>query len=91
MMNPVEREQVRLSILRHLAANPTKYGITARLLRQYLGSEGQRLTDAEMQSEIQYLVDKGLVVETTKILSPENMAWRIVAAGRDYLAEVQGE
>jgi hypothetical protein len=45
-----------------------------------------RLTEAEVESEMLYLTDKGLAEETTKILSPENQAWRITAAGRDFLA-----
>ncbi len=90
-MNPDEREQVRLSMLRHLSANPTRFGITPRLLRQYMRCDGQPVTDAECEAELLYLEDKGLICETTKLLSPENRAWRITAAGRDLIATAQGE
>jgi hypothetical protein len=35
---------------------------------------------------LQYLVDKSLLTAVTKTISPENPAWRITAAGRDFLA-----
>lgn len=91
MMSPEDREQVRLSLLRYLAANPTRYGLPLRYLRQALATEGRRLTPAEVEAEVIYLQDKKLVEETVKVLSPENMAWRITASGRDHLALVQGD
>ena len=39
-MNPTEREQVRLSLLRYMASNRSGYGLPARALRQYLHAEG---------------------------------------------------
>lgn len=90
-MNPTEREQVRLSLLRYLAANKGRFGISAAMLRQYLASEGSRLTQAEIEAELLYLTDKGFVLEITKAVSPENLAWRISAEGRDFLAQAQGE
>lgn len=85
-MNSFDREQVRLSLLRYLTANPTQYGLPARYLRQALASEGMVASEAEVLAEIQYLVDKALVAEVTKLVSPENQAWRITAGGRDQLA-----
>jgi hypothetical protein len=86
MMNPEQREQARISLLRIMTVNPTKYGLPGRYLKNATAAEGMRLTEAEIESEMLYLTDKGLAEETTKILSPENQTWRITAAGRDYLA-----
>lgn len=88
--SPEEREQTRLSLLRYLAANRTPYGLPARALRQYLAAEGTRLEVAEVEQEIQYLVDKGLAAALEKALSPEVAVYRITAEGRDLLATAQG-
>ena len=90
-MNPTEREQARLSLLRYLAANRGRFGMVVAMLRQYLAAEGSLLSPAEIEAELVYLADKEMVAETTKSISPENRAWRITAAGRDYLAQVQGD
>lgn len=85
-MNAVDREQTRLSLLRYLSANPTQYGLPARYLKQALATEGTVVSIEEVLAELQYLADKTLIIEVAKILSPENQAWRITAAGRDLLA-----
>mgnify|MGYP000890605725 CR=1 len=90
-MNPTEREQVRLSLLRYMASNRSGYGLPARALRQYLHAEGTSVDLATVEAEMQYLVDKGLAEEIAKTLSPEIRVWRITAGGRDLLATVQGE
>lgn len=88
---PADREQLRLSLLRHLAENPTRWGYNLALLRQLLAAEGHpRLSAETIEAELLYLADKGLVAPVEKLLSPELKAWRITAAGRDVLAETQG-
>lgn len=89
-MNPVELEQVRMSLLRYLGLNPTPYGLPVRLLRQYLAAEGQRCSEDEILAELLYLGDKALVAETTKLLNPELRSFRITAAGRDFCAQQSG-
>lgn len=78
-----QREQVRLSILR--------YGLgsfTVGLSRQYLASEGFKgLSKEEVQLEIDYLEQKGLVRKLSKLISPENRSYSTSAEGRDFLAE----
>ena len=87
-MSPEQREQLRLSLLRFLDGNLTAYGLSANLLLAFARSEGRPgLTLAETRVELEYLADKGLVSQTPKPISPENRAWRITAAGRDFLAE----
>jgi hypothetical protein len=70
-----------------LARNPTQWGFNIALIRQLLAAEGQILTAEEVEAELLYLEDKGMVARSPKIISPELRAWRITAAGRDYLAE----
>lgn len=89
-MNPAEREQVRLSLLRYLAANRTAYGLPVGALRQYLATEGTLLEAETVAAEMQYLTDRGLSEEIQKRLSPEIRCWRITADGRDLLAQTQG-
>ena len=87
-MNKQLREQVRLSLLRHLDANNSQYGLTSRLLLQQIHSDGFRTVEpAALQNELIYLADKLLVKQIDKLLSPEVEAWRITAAGRDYFAQ----
>jgi DNA-binding HxlR family transcriptional regulator len=85
-MNAVEREQLRLSLLRYLGDNPTRFGFNAALLLQMARNEGHQVDKASVAAELQYLEDKQLVTLSEKTISPENRAYRITAAGRDLLA-----
>lgn len=84
-LDPQLREQVRLSLLR-FGLRRTRTG----MFRAQLAGEGYKLTAEQVADEIQYLADKGLLVEENKLVSPENKFWRTTADGRDYLA-TQGE
>ena len=87
-MNPSQeqREQIRLSILRY-CDSADQYGLAATLLHQFLRSEGFRsLTAERLELELAYLADKFFLAPVLKPISPENRAWRITAAGRDFLA-----
>lgn len=87
-MTSPEREQLRLSLLRFLGDNPTRFGFNAALLLQMARNEGRSgLARENVTAEIEYLADKGFVAAVEKPISPENRAWRITAAGRDYLAQ----
>ena len=91
-MNPHQRELLRLALLRVLEANPTVYGLGLEALCHLASRFG--FTSPEPSAvalEIQYLEDKGLVLPVNKVVSPENRAWRISAAGRDSLAQLSGE
>ena len=88
-MTNIEREQLRLSLLRFLDATPTR-STSLTLLTQYARSEGRSTLKAgEVEAELDYLRDKGLVARPNKIISPENQAWVITGAGRDAYAEFQ--
>jgi len=86
-MTPEQREQLRLSILRVLAANVTPYGTPLTFLRSLLIAEGRPwLTRQDVEAEMLYLRDAGLVATVDKPVSPENTAWRVTKEGRDFLA-----
>lgn len=90
-MTSAEREQLRLSLLRLLDANPTSYGLSLGVLTQMTRSEGRPgLSPGDVQAELLYLADKGLVMTVQKSISPEMSAWRIRAAGRDEYARISG-
>ncbi len=91
-MNPEPRELFRLALLRVLEANPTRFGLGPSALAHLAVRFGFPWPGAaDLQREVQYLEDKGYIVQVHKNLSPENRAWRITAAGRDYLAQLTGE
>lgn len=85
-LTPQQREQIRLSVLRYGEA-ADQYGLAESLLLQFVRSEGhRRLSREQLEAELIYLRDKGLITLVPKEISPENAAWRITAAGRDFLA-----
>jgi len=85
-LDPTQRELFRLALLRVLAANGSRFGLTHAALAAHVVRFGFRPVEAEVGEEIAYLADKELVADLRKVLSPENRAWRITAAGRDHLA-----
>ena len=84
--NAQQREQLRLSLLRFLDVNPARFGLAASLLLQMVRNEGWPATADSVAAELQYLADKKLAEPVDKLISPENRAWRITAAGRDHIA-----
>jgi hypothetical protein len=89
-MNPLDREQLRRSLVRFLLPSSVlvRFGLATPLLLQQARAEGRReLTAGEVEIELDYLCEKGLVQATRKTVSPENNTWRITAAGRDWAAE----
>jgi len=87
MITPEQREQVRLSVLRHLDANTTDFGLSSALLLQFLKNDGQRVDAMDLKIELRYLADKNLIARIAKVISPENAHWRITAEGRDFFAQ----
>jgi hypothetical protein len=84
-MNSWQLEQIRLSLLRYLA-EAAPYPLGEPLLAQCLQCEGWAEASSVLARELAYLGDKGLVEPVPKQISPENRAWRITAAGRDFAA-----
>ena len=91
-MNAAQRELFRQAILRVLDANNTRFGLGAEAFDLYLGIYNfPSPAGSGLAAELQYLADKGFVALVNKEVSPENRAWRITAAGRDYLAGITNE
>jgi hypothetical protein len=86
-MNAEQKEQLRLSLLRFLEANPARFGLDTSLLWQMARNEGRpALERAEVENQLTYLAGKKLVDEVSKGVSPENRAWRISSEGSDFVA-----
>lgn len=87
-MNAEERESVRISLLRFLAHRPWIFGLPTAVLWAHVRLEGlPHVSREQVEAELLYLADKGMVVRVDKRISPESAAWRITAEGRDWLAE----
>ena len=84
-MNSEDREQIRLTIIRRL--DERRWGVPTSSIVQMIRWEGfSTVTKEDVEIEIHYLVEKGLVSEVLKSLSPENKEYRITAEGRDFRA-----
>jgi hypothetical protein len=85
-MNTQEHlELFRDAILRSLKANRAS-GMNRFTLEIALRMVGfPRASTEEVEREIQYLIDKGFVLEVPKSHSPANKRWRLTAAGVDDL------
>lgn len=86
-MSPEQREALRAAILLTLDANQTRFGLAAPAIAVHLIPQGFKAEPKEVERELDYLADKQLAEPVKRSLSPENRAWRINAAGRDWLAE----
>jgi len=84
-MNAQQRNILRVTLL--LVARSAPLGLTMEFAPVALRSRAIRAESQEIQDEVSYLVDKGLLVPVPKRVSPEIKAWRITADGRDFLAE----
>ena len=81
------REQLRLSLLRFMDDNASPRGLGAALLLQMARSEGRPTLDqATVNLELQYLLDKKLIADVGKVISPEMATFRLTAEGRDFVA-----
>jgi hypothetical protein len=89
-VNPAELEQLRLSLLRYLDDfGSSVFGLPTTRLVQHARAEGFDVDVRLVERELEYHVEKTLVVEIPKTLSPENRAWKLTAAGRDFRAQLQ--
>ena len=86
-MSPQQREVLRTAILRTLDTNQTRFGLTAPAVTVHLIPQGFKVEAEETERELDYLTDKHMAEVIRRSLAPENRAWRINAAGRDWLAE----
>lgn len=88
MMNPQLREKLQEAILRVLDANHTRFGLGVDAVTLHASCEGfAKLHRAQVEIELEYLAEKGLVEPVGKTLEPAHRVWKRTAAGRDYLSE----
>ncbi len=88
-MKAEELEIFRMAILRVLDSNRTRFGLGLPAIAVHLvrfgfvtGTFGsEKDFSSAIADELQYLGDKGFVEEALKLVSRENRAWRITAAG----------
>ena len=87
-MTVAQREVFRRTVLLALDANPGDRGLPPDTLLTYAKVRGfTRETKDQVDLELEYLQDKGLVEPVKNIISPELRAWRITLAGRNLLNE----
>jgi hypothetical protein len=92
-MTPELREQFRQQILGALqAASPTTMsqpGLEHHLAARGFDSKSYPGIEREIERELGYLSDKGLLRQKEKTISPAARRWQITAAGTEYL-EMEG-
>lgn len=85
-MTSEKRELVRCGLLQVAELSPV-YAVTVQVFQMGLSMRGiAGIERDDVLSELTYLADKGLLESKSKMVSPENRAWRITAKGRDFLA-----
>jgi hypothetical protein len=86
-MSSQRREQLQLSILMVLDANYSRFGLPLDAVTLHVSGYGfAGIVRDQVETELDYLAEKGLVENVDKTLEPANRAWRRTAAGRDFLS-----
>jgi hypothetical protein len=88
-MTVAQREVFRGNILTVLDANPGDRGLPTEAILSYLKARFgfNRETQDQVDLELEYLQNLGLVEPVKKIISPELRLWRITLNGRNLLNE----
>lgn len=82
------REALQEAILVVLDANHTQFGLNLHGITMWTSRQGfSNLTAAEVEPELEYLKERGLIAEVGKTLEPANRYWKRTGLGRDYLSE----
>ena len=81
-------ELLRLTLLIQ-ASRASRLGTPISTFHLAARVAGFEVTLRDVERELLYLLDKGLLVEVPKVISPENVHYRIHATGRDLLAKQQ--
>ena len=85
-----EQKELLRDALLQTAHSAAPAGCTVRIFKSYARATGFRdLADEEIEREVLYLVDCGMLVALVKEMSAANKAWRITAKGTDHL-ETEG-
>lgn len=87
-MNEPQKELFREAVLRVMDTNRTRFGLPVAAIQLRMGVFGFPAPNSDdIADALEYLARKGLAEESFKVLSPGNRAWRITAAGIDYVDE----
>ncbi len=73
------------AILQVLEANNTRFGLTAQAIGTFARAYGFAPEEKETLDRLEYLAGKNLAAEVPKIIDKSFRAWKITAAGRQYL------
>jgi len=85
-LDPQRREDLQLSILRVLDANPSRFGLPLDAVVLHVSRYGfAHITRDVVEVELDYLREKGLVDNPPKPIEPSLRVWVRTAAGRDFL------
>jgi hypothetical protein len=90
-MNEAKRREVlQKAILRVLDANHTRFGLDLDAVTLWVSNEGfPRLKSDEVERELEYLAEKRICAGNgPKALEPANRVWKLTAAGRDFLSQI---
>lgn len=84
-LNPEQKALLRQGLLLQLeAASPVSLPITTLAQGVRLAGFADRL-DTEVRADLDYLVDKGLAIESTNEISAGLKRWKLTAEGREFL------
>jgi len=87
-MIPEQLELFRKAVLNVLSANPSRRGLPSSAIAHHMAMFGfpSPRTD-ELLDALDYLErrDPALIEQALKVISKENKAWRITAAGEAFL------
>jgi hypothetical protein len=73
------------AILQVLEANNTRFGLTACAIGTFSRAYGFGPEEKDTLDRLEYLAGKNLAAEVPKIIDRNFRAWKITAAGRQYL------
>jgi len=82
-MTPEQKQIIRARLLRQLDDTRLHVDLPTLAINARLG--GFRLTDGEVERELEYLIAKGFVSISTPAISHGLKLYRITAAGTEYV------
>jgi DNA-binding PadR family transcriptional regulator len=90
MTDAKRREILQQAILRVLDANHTRFGLDLDAVTLWTSNEGfPQLKDQQVERELEYLEEKKFVETARKELEPAHRVWKLTAAGRDFLSQLE--
>lgn len=88
-LTPRQRELLQVAILETLLASGSRFGLNGEAITFHVRESFPHITSDQVEPELDYLTEKGLVALVGKVLEPANRQWKLSAQGRDFLSERQ--